>query len=50
MSNTNNNKPKMNMPRFNLSWLYITIAISLAYLFFTGDESNGFNRQLPPTF
>ena len=37
------------MPRFNLSWLYITIAISLAYLFFTGDESNGFNRQLTYT-
>ena len=37
------------MPRFNLSWLYITIAISLTYLFFTGDESNGFNKQLTYT-
>ena len=49
MSNTNNNKPKMNVPRFNLSWLYIMIAITLAYLFFTGDESNGINRQLTYT-
>ena len=37
------------MPRFNLSWLYITIAITLAYLFFTGDESNGINKELSYT-
>ena len=37
------------MPRFNLSWLYICIAITLAYLFFTGEESNGLNRQLTYT-
>ena len=49
MSDKNNNKPKMNMPRFNLSWLYICIAITLAYLFFTGEESNGLNRQLTYT-
>lgn len=39
----------MNMPRFNLSWLYICIAITLAYLFFTGEENNGLNRQLTYT-
>jgi cell division protease FtsH len=49
MSDKNNNKPKMNMPRFNLSWLYICIAITLAYLFFTGEENNGLNRQLTYT-
>jgi len=48
MSEKNNN-PKMNTPRFNLSWLYIGIAITLAYLFFTGDEHNGINRQLTYT-
>ena len=37
------------MPRFNLSWLYICIAITLAYLFFTGEETNGLNRQLTYT-
>ena len=37
------------MPRINLSWLYICIAITLAYLFFTGEESNGLNRQLTYT-
>ena len=37
------------MPRFSLSWLYITIAITLAYLFFTGDEGNGINRQVSYT-
>ena len=49
MSDSNNNKPKMNMPRFNLSWLYICIAITLAYLFFTGEENNGINKQLTYT-
>ena len=39
----------MNMPRFNLSWLYICIAITLAYLFFTGEEHNGTNRELTYT-
>ena len=37
------------MPRFNLSWLYICIAITLTYLFFTGEENNGLNRQLTYT-
>ena len=37
------------MPRFNLSWLYICIAITLAYLFFTGEENNRLNRQLTYT-
>ena len=37
------------MPRFYLSWLYICIAITLAYLFFTGEENNGLNRQLTYT-
>jgi len=39
----------MNMPRFNLSWLYICIAITLGYLFFTGEEYSGTNRQLTYT-
>ena len=39
----------MNMPRFNLSWLYICIAITLAYLFFTGEEHSGTNRELTYT-
>ena len=34
----NNNKPKNNMPRFNLSWLYLFIAMTIAYLYFTGDD------------
>lgn len=39
----------MNMPRFNLSWLYIFIAMTIAYLFFTGDENGGIDRQLSYT-
>ena len=34
-SQKDNNQPKM--PRFNMNWLYITILISIAILFFTGS-------------
>ena len=47
--NDKNNKPKSNMPRFNLSWIYICIAITLGYMFFTGDESAGLNKRLTYT-
>ena len=36
------------MPRFNLSWLYIMIAMTFAYLWFAGDEG-AMNRQLTYT-
>ena len=49
MSNTPNNNPKTNMPRFNLSWLYLFIAITIAYLYFTSDENAGVDRQLTYT-
>lgn len=36
-----NNKPKINMPRPNLTWLYIVIALIFGYLYLAGgDESN----------
>ena len=37
------------MPRFNLSWLYLFIAITIGYLYFTSDDNNGVNRQLTYT-
>ena len=49
MSEINNNKPKMNMPRFNLSWLYMFIAMTIAYLYFTSDGSSGIDKQLSYT-
>ena len=49
MSETTNNKPKMNMPRFNLSWLYMFIAMTIAYLYFTSDDSTSIDRQLTYT-
>ena len=49
MSETSNNKPKNNMPRFNLSWLYMLIAMTIAYLYFTSDENVGVNKQLTYT-
>lgn len=49
MSEINNNKPKTNMPRFNLSWLYIFIAITFGYLYLTSDDNAGVDRQLTYT-
>ena len=46
---SNDNKPKMNMPRFNLSWLYIFIAMTFAFLYFSSDESAGLNKRLTYT-
>ena len=36
---TNNKNSKNKMPRFNLTWLYIAIAVALGYLFFAGGDS-----------
>ena len=36
----NNNKPKINVPRFNLTWLYVIIALIFAFLYFSGDEGS----------
>jgi len=49
MSEKTDNKPKMNMPRFNLSWLYMFIAMTIAYLWITGDDNNGVDTQLTYT-
>ena len=37
------------MPRFNLSWLYMFIAMTIAYLYFTSDDNGGVNRELTYT-
>jgi len=37
--NGNNRKNNKKMPRFNLSWLYIAIAVALGYLFFAGGDA-----------
>lgn len=39
----------MNMPRFNLSWLYTIIAMTIAFLYFTSDDNGGINRKLTYT-
>ena len=49
MSNENNNKPKSNMPRFNLSWLYMFIAMTIVFLYFSSGDYAGTNRQLTYT-
>ena len=37
---SDNNKPKINVPRFNLTWLYVIIAMIFAFLYFSGDEGS----------
>lgn len=39
-NNNPNNKPKINMPRPNLTWLYVLIALVFAFLWFTGEEGS----------
>ncbi|WP_418849266.1 ATP-dependent zinc metalloprotease FtsH, partial [Phocaeicola sp.] len=48
MSENTNNKPKINMPRFNLSWLYVIIAMSFAILYFSNQEG-GIDKQITYT-
>ena len=38
--NNNTNKPKINVPKPNLSWLYIIIAMVIGFLYFTSDEGS----------
>ena len=37
---SDNNKPKINVPRFNLTWLYVIIAYIFAFLYLSGDEGS----------
>lgn len=41
MDNNNQNNPKMNMPKFNMNWIYIIVIVTLAILYFTeGGTTN----------
>ncbi len=47
--NTNdNNKPKFNMPRFSLNWLYYIIIIAFIFLYFSSEDGT-MNRQISYT-
>lgn len=37
-NNMNDNKPKINIPRPNLSWLYVLIAVFILFLYISSDE------------
>ena len=39
MDNKQNN-PKMNMPKFNMNWIYVIVIVTLAVLYMTGGNSN----------
>ena len=40
MSDNTNNKPKLNTPRFSLTWLYVIIALVFGFLYLSGDEGS----------
>lgn len=42
-------KPQMNMPKFNLNWVYAIIIGVLAVLFFTGKGRNSINKEVDYT-
>ena len=46
--NNNSNKQKINVPRPNLSWLYIIIAGIIAFLYITSDEG-GISKEITYT-
>jgi cell division protease FtsH len=42
----NSNKPKMNMPRFNMSWIYILVLLALGAVYFTsGQEQSSIRTE-----
>ena len=44
--NNNNNKPQMNMPRFNMNWIYGLVIIALVMLYFTqGSEKSSVKTE-----
>lgn len=46
MQQNTNNKPQMNMPKFNMNWIYGIVLITLAVLYFTtGQENSSVNTE-----
>ncbi len=40
-----NNKPQMNMPKFNMNWIYILVIVALFTLYFTSGQENSSVRS-----
>ena len=49
MSDNTPNKSKSNMPKFNLSWFYMIIALGIGFLFFFGDGQGEGHKQVTYT-
>ncbi|MBM6719953.1 MULTISPECIES: ATP-dependent zinc metalloprotease FtsH [Bacteroidaceae] len=48
INNTPNNKPKINVPRPNLTWLYVVIALVFGFLYLSSDEGSA-NKEISYT-
>ncbi|KAA6346284.1 hypothetical protein EZS27_006209, partial [termite gut metagenome] len=46
MSDKNKKNDKVGMPKFNLNWLYMTIAIALLVFYIT-NENGSVNKEIP---
>ena len=46
----NNNGPKMNMPKFNMNWIYIIAIAVLAFLWITGGGDAVSNVRTDATY
>ncbi len=46
MDKNNNNKPKVNMPKFNLNWLYMIILLMLLGLWWS-NQGNSVTKSIP---
>ena len=45
MPNNNGGDPKMNMPRFNMNWIYAIVALALLYLSSGGPSNSSVAKQ-----
>lgn len=45
-NNNNNNKPKVNMPKFNLNWMYMIIALMLLGLWWS-NQGSSVSKNIP---
>ena len=48
-NNANNNKPnnKVNMPKFNLNWMYMIIALMLLGLYWSSNYQSDGSKAVP---
>lgn len=49
-NNNQNNNPKMNMPKFNMNWIYVIVIVTLAMLYFTSGGTKNSSVQVETSY